>query len=144
MDRSRGVLYSRQVNDETLPFVGDFRELEHGRPDGPSLRSAVRAQEAPYARDLVQYLRNGAVLAATTTLARDVLSPDKAMIGGLHLLTDGQWLWYSDLAHYVEHHHVALDRQFIQHAQSNDWAAPELSHVDLSALEAMLLDEVAD
>ncbi|MGW2841399.1 hypothetical protein ACWCWD_26825 [Streptomyces sp. NPDC001493] len=132
------------MNDEPLLFVGDFRELEHGRPDGPSLRSAVRAHESPYARELVQYLRNGALLAATAALVHDVLSPDEAAIGGLQLLTDGQWLWYSDLAHYVEHHHVALDRQFIQHARGNDWTAPALSPADLRELEALFLGEVTD
>ncbi|MER7583770.1 hypothetical protein [Kitasatospora sp. NPDC097691] len=30
------------MSDETFPFVGAFRELGHGSPDGPSLRSAVR------------------------------------------------------------------------------------------------------
>jgi hypothetical protein len=67
--------------------------------------------------ELVGYLRAGVVLAATTTLARDVLSPVNAVIGGLHLLTDGRWCWYSDLAHYVERYHVALDPQFITHAR---------------------------
>ncbi|WP_327686246.1 hypothetical protein [Streptomyces sp. NBC_00467] len=95
--------------DETFPFVGEFRELGHGRPDGPSLRSTVRAQEPESARELVEYLRAGTVLAAATTLVHDVLSPNNAVIGELHLLTDGRWLWYSDLAQYVERHHVALD-----------------------------------
>ncbi|MFD7454127.1 hypothetical protein [Kitasatospora sp. NPDC059827] len=130
--------------DETFPFVGEFRELGHGRPDGPSLRSAVRAQEPTHARELVEYLRAGAVLAATTTLVHDVLSPDNAVIGGLHLLTDGHWLWYSDLAHYVERHHVALDPRFIAHARSNNWTAPLVSEADLLAMEAKLLGDAAD
>jgi hypothetical protein len=42
-----------------------------------------------------------------------MLSSTGAVIGGLHLLTDGKWLWYSDLAHYVERYHVALDPGFV-------------------------------
>ncbi|MFE6049253.1 hypothetical protein ACFQ6N_00675 [Kitasatospora sp. NPDC056446] len=144
VDRGVYVLYLLQVIDEMFPFVGEFRELGHGRPDGPSLRSAVRAQESANARELVEYLRAGTVLAATTTLVHDVLSPDYAVIGGLHLLTDGHWLWYSDLAHYVERHHVALDPQFIAHARSNDWTAPLLSEADLLAVEAKLLGDAAN
>jgi hypothetical protein len=132
------------VSDARVPFVGDFRELEQGSPDGPSLRSAVKAEASANARELVEYLRNGALLAATTTLVRDVLNRDNAVIGGLHLLTDGHWLWYSDLAHYVEHYHVALDPQFIVHAQANGWTVPRLDDADLLALQAILLGDDVD
>ena len=37
-----------------------------------------------------------------------MLSETDAFIGGLHLLTDGHWLWYSDLAHYVGRYHVLI------------------------------------
>uniref|UniRef100_A0A8D4BEE0 Uncharacterized protein n=1 Tax=Streptomyces pratensis (strain ATCC 33331 / IAF-45CD) TaxID=591167 RepID=A0A8D4BEE0_STRFA len=129
------------VSDARVPFVGDFRELEQGSPDGPSLRSAVKAEASVSARELVKYLRSGALLAATTTLVRDVLATDNPVIGGLHLLTDGHWLWYSDLAHYVEHYHAALDPQFIAHAQANGWTVPQLDDADLLALEAVLLGD---
>ncbi|MGW1504692.1 hypothetical protein ACWCQW_40500 [Streptomyces mirabilis] len=36
------VFWARWVDLDKFPFVGDFRELEYGRPDGPSLRAAVR------------------------------------------------------------------------------------------------------
>ncbi|GAA5014612.1 hypothetical protein GCM10025734_62290 [Kitasatospora paranensis] len=122
-------------------MIGDFRELGRGRPDGPSLRSAVRDRESAHARELVEYLRNGTVLVAATTLVRDVLSPDQAVIGGWHLMTDGHWLWNSDLAHYVRHYHVALDPEFIRHARRNDWTVPELSDSDVDAMVAVLLGD---
>jgi hypothetical protein len=84
------------------------------------------------------------VLAATSGFVSDILSPDSAVIGGLHLLTDGQWLWYSDLAHYVERYHVALDPCFVAHAQSKNWTVPQLSHADLLAMEAELFDDTAE
>lgn len=86
-------------------------------------------------------MRAGVVLATTTTLARDVLSPGNAVIGRLHLLTDGRWCWYSDLAHYVERCHVALDPRFLTHAQANYWTVPQLDNANLLALEAILLGE---
>ncbi|MEV8100762.1 hypothetical protein [Kitasatospora sp. NPDC085879] len=132
------------MSDARVPFVGDFRELEQGSPDGLSLRSAVRAEAPVNARELVKYLQNGALLAATTTLVRDVLAPDNPVIGELHLLTDGHWLWYSGLAHYVEHYHLALDVQFIAHAQANGWTVPQLDDTDLLALEAVLLGDDTD
>ncbi|MFE4920754.1 hypothetical protein [Streptomyces sp. NPDC056661] len=43
----RGVSQVRipPMNSENADrFLGEFQELEHGRPDGPSLRAAVRDQ----------------------------------------------------------------------------------------------------
>ncbi|HJD80682.1 hypothetical protein [Kitasatospora aureofaciens] len=132
------------MNLDKFPFVGDFRELEHGRPDGPSLRAAVRDTEPEYGRDLVRYLRSGSALIATPSAVPDVLSPSGAVIGGLHLLTDGQWLWYSDLAYYVEHYRVTLDPWFIEHARNNDWMVPELSDSDLDAMLTVLIKDDSD
>ena len=47
------------------------------------------------------------VLAVTGARLYDILSPERELIGGLSLLTDGQWFRYSDLARYVERYHVA-------------------------------------
>lgn len=94
--------------------------------------------------ELIQYLRSGVVLAATAALTHDVLSRDRTIIGGLSLLTDGHWLWYSDLAYYVEHHHVALDAAFIAHTQSREWTVPQLGHRDLLAMKAAPFDDSAD
>lgn len=132
------------MNLDKFPFVGDFRELEYGRPDGPSLRAAVRAEGPEHERGLVQYLRSGSALFCTPSAVPDVLSSTDAVIAGLHLLTDGKWLWYSDLAHYVEHYHVALDPGFVEHVQSNGWAVPELSGSDLDAMLTVLLADELD
>ncbi|WP_406054218.1 hypothetical protein OG462_41800 [Streptomyces sp. NBC_01077] len=69
---------------------------------------------------------------------------DNPVMGGLHLLTDGHWLWYSDLAHCVERCHLALVAQFIAHAQANGWAVPQLGDAELLALEAVLLGDGTD
>ncbi|MFE4649771.1 hypothetical protein [Streptomyces sp. NPDC056707] len=122
-------------------FLGEFQELEHGRPDGPSLRAAVRDHADPDELRLVEYLRSGTILAATASPVHDILSPGRELIDGLHLLTDGQWFWYSDLAHYVEQYHVALDERFVQHAQGRNWAAPPLTHAELRQIEETLFDD---
>nr|WP_037831766.1 hypothetical protein [Streptomyces sp. NRRL S-325] len=132
------------MNLDKFPFVGNFRELGHGRPDGPSLRAAVQADESEHERDLVRYLRGGSVLFATPSAVPDVLSFTGAVIGGLHLLTDGRWLWHSDLAYYVEHYHVAVDPEFVAHVQGNDWAVPELSDSDMDAILTMLIEDESD
>ncbi|WP_256341606.1 hypothetical protein [Streptomyces sp. TLI_105] len=68
----------------------------------------------------------------------DVLSSDREPIDVLRLHTDGQWLWYSDLAHYVERYHIALDEEFLQHARNRNFTPPQLSHADLLKIEETL------
>jgi hypothetical protein len=115
-------------------FLGEFHELEHGRTDGPSLRDCVQREGAAYEADLVRYLRAGSVLAATTSRVHDILSTSNDLIGGLQLLTDGEWFWYTDLAHYVEHYHVPLDALFVDHARGRDWTPPQLSDAELAQI----------
>ncbi|MFF9458669.1 hypothetical protein [Streptomyces flaveolus] len=57
------------------------------------------------------------------------------------MLTDGQWLWYSDLAHYVERYHVTLDERFIQHARNQHWTPPQLTPAELADIEAAFHDD---
>ncbi|MFF9147771.1 hypothetical protein ACF1BN_23240 [Streptomyces sp. NPDC014861] len=122
-------------------FIGDFRELGHGRSDGPSLHAAVRDEGDQDEQSLARYLCEGGVLAVTGTRLYDILSPERELIGGLSLLTDGQWFWYSDLAHYVERYHVALDQRFVQHARSRNWSPPELTDDELVEIGDALFDE---
>ncbi|MGK5554789.1 hypothetical protein ACSNOI_24550 [Actinomadura kijaniata] len=119
-------------------FVGAFRELSHGNPDGPSLRAAVRLRGEPYESVLVKYLRAGSILAATGARVVDVLSSGAEVIGGLALLTDGEWLWYSDLAHYVERYHVRLESEFVERVRRLEGTPPRVSRDRLLELEELL------
>ncbi|WP_225812235.1 hypothetical protein [Streptomyces spinosus] len=110
-------------------FLGEFQELAHGRPDCPALRDSVRDHAAPDEEKLVRYLRAGSALAVTGSPAHDALSGE--FIGALELHTDGEWFWYSDLAHYVERYHVPLDEDFTDHARAHHWTPPALSTEDL-------------
>ncbi|MEU6881848.1 hypothetical protein [Streptomyces sp. NPDC046712] len=101
----------------------------------------MRDQAGPDELQIVRYLRSGTVLAATGSSVHDVLSPAHEFVDGLHLHTDGQWFWYSDLAHYVEHYHVALDEEFLQHARDLNFIPPQLSDSDLLEIEESLFDD---
>ncbi|MEO3784130.1 hypothetical protein ABGB12_12415 [Actinocorallia sp. B10E7] len=61
-------------------FLGEFSELPYGRPDGPSLSAAVRDRGEDDEELLVRYLRSGAILAASSSRTRDVLSPTEEVI----------------------------------------------------------------
>jgi hypothetical protein len=55
-----------------------------------------------------------------------------AIIGTLEILTDGTYAWPSDLAHYIERHHVQAPAPLLEHARANDFVMPA---VDVSTVE---------
>jgi hypothetical protein len=115
-------------------FLGEFRELSHGSPDGPSLALSMRSAGDADEPKITQYLSSGAVLAATGSSVFDALQPE-VEIGQLLLLTDGYWCWYSDLPYYVSKYHVELKSQFLSDGRARDWVFPRVSVDDLSRLE---------
>ena len=121
-----------------LARVGFFSELRHGEPNGPSLHDAIgklRADKQP----IVAYLRQAAALAVTGgTSAYDVLDPALRRIGPLSVLTDGAWIWPSDLPYYVEQYEVDLPAAFLRHGASLHWTPPALSDRELNDVEDRL------
>jgi hypothetical protein len=82
-------------------------------------------------------LRAGATLAvASAPAVTDVLTKDSRPIAPLATLTDGVWVWPADLAYYIETYHVRLPDEFAEHAASNSWIPPKLTHADLVELSA--------
>lgn len=128
------VLHLRAEPVKTsLRRVGFFRELRHGKADGPVLKEAIRGAGDPDEPKVVSYLRAGHVLMASPGIVRDVLDPRGGIIGALGILTDGTYAWPSDLVHYVERYHARLPDELIAHMASLGWRMPD--HVDLSALQ---------
>lgn len=95
----------------TLHRLGFFQELPHGNPEGPSLYEREALSEQDKER-VIGYLRSGAVLAATQTVAVDPMT--STSLAPLQLLTDGEWVWYNDLAYYVQAYDVRLDPAFLR------------------------------
>lgn len=126
---------------EHVREVGFFAELRHGRPDGPSLRAAVRPTGDPSEDQLVSYLRSGPTLATTGQMASDVLAGDDVPVAPLAVLTDGAWIWPADLAYYVERYHVRLPEEFVQHAAARGWTPPALTHEELVAVELQVFPD---
>jgi len=53
--------------------------------------------------------------------------------------TDGAFYWAECAADYVEHYHVALPADFIEHGRSLGWTVPAVSEELLRALEEALV-----
>jgi hypothetical protein len=132
-----GPVPVRAARHPGLPdMVGGFRELGFGEDDGPSIHLAVRAAAQPDEEELVDYLRAGTLVVVTGSTVTDELDPLRPRIAtSLALLTDGAWMWRSDLAHYVGRYHFALDPRFVAHARDHGWRPAPVTDARLRAFE---------
>ncbi|WP_248966332.1 hypothetical protein [Sphaerisporangium perillae] len=122
--------------------VGHFRELRHGRPDGPSLVDAVGQGRYLDRGQIADYLMTASVLAVTGSMVDDVINPEKKRVAPLEVATDGEWIWPRDLSYYVREYGVALPTEFVDHIRRARWTSPQLSHEQLAELTDRLWEEI--
>ncbi|NED11579.1 hypothetical protein [Streptomyces sp. SID9124] len=92
--------------------------------DAPSLRDAVQASGPQDEDRILAYLESALEIYTTMGAERDALAGDEWITGAGSLVTDGTWLWPTDLVHYVRRHHVALPQEFLDHIRANDYTVP--------------------
>jgi len=128
---------SQQLDHEqaSLRRVGFFAELRHGSPNAPSLRESVGTFVGPVEL-VVGYLSRGAVVAVSGRLAIDVLAADDRPIGQLSVMSDGEWVWPSDLPYYVERYGVGVPAELVERARVTDGVPPVFGEDQLRALAA--------
>jgi len=115
-----------------LIHVGFFRELPYGDDEGPKLKESLFNFSGADVDHVIAYLKSGATFIVSPGVSRDHLSNDHEVIGTLVLLTDGKFLWSSDLAFYVQRYRVSIPSLFLAHMEINGWRMPS---VDISTLE---------
>ena len=91
-------------------------------------------------RAVLKYLRSGIDFGAVARVSRSLL--DDAVLPPTHLLTDGAWIWPSDIVFYVAEHDVAVPEEFKQHMAARNWKMPRLDatelHSAMFAAESMM------
>ncbi|MES0812837.1 hypothetical protein ABLO27_25315 [Roseibium sp. SCPC15] len=105
-----------------------FKEAPYG--GSGSIFDAVRDEEHPQKERIVSYLENGELCTAAFGLVRDTLSDE--IIGPLFMLTDGVWVWGSDLSTYVAKYNVELPEDFVE--QVKGWDGQRFD-VNLASIE---------
>lgn len=110
-----------------MTSIGFFREFEHGRPDGPSLREAMRDSGKPGESRIAAYLRDAPILLHALGPVTDVFEPTGDYICAPNIRTDGVYAWPEDLAYYVERYHVELPAEFLKHIAAAKWKPPSRS-----------------
>jgi hypothetical protein len=80
---------------------------------------------------VVGYLRAGHVLIDFMDSRDDLFDASRQIIGGPTTLTDGEWFWRDDLAHYVSRHNVRIPDEFLQAIRERQYVVPELDEATL-------------
>lgn len=77
--------------------------------------------------DLVlQYLSEGTLLFEANSDAYDRLMDDSVMIGPPDVYSDGEWCWSGDVVYYIRNYHIAVESQFFDWMQRNNWKCPKI------------------
>ncbi|MEU8607371.1 hypothetical protein AB0C29_05155 [Actinoplanes sp. NPDC048791] len=127
-----------------MKLAGMFVELGRLRPPTPqpSILAGVASAPLPDVDAVVAYLRGGHKLIAAMDLQDDVFDPAHQILNGSSILTDGDWLWRHDYAHYVGRHDVEVPPEFLDLIRSRDYAVPELDDPTLDKCAAFAEDLV--
>ncbi len=119
-----------------LKKLGCYRELSYGEEHDPSIKDFIHSK-IDNKKELCEYLRKGQIIAACGGVVKDVICPEKGIIGSPDDMTDGTWIWSADLAYYVEEYDLMLDSAFVSHAKKNGWDIPENIVIDPDNIEVI-------
>ncbi|MBD5394294.1 MAG: hypothetical protein HDR71_08475 [Lachnospiraceae bacterium] len=103
--------------------------------EGESLKENI-SDEPQFNEDkIIKYLEEGVIYCVSPGLTTDILGKSNEIIDSLKILTDGEWIWPSDLSYYVKKYHVKLNEKFILHMQNAYWTVPNRQEIKLEQLE---------
>ncbi len=117
-----------------MKTAGMFREFGSVKQAEPqeSIFDHVSGEPLPDVDRVVAYLKGGHILIDFMDSAADVFDRSRQLLGGPTTLTDGDWLWRDDLAHYVRRHNVRLPDDFLRLIRERHYIVPD---VDEAVLE---------
>ncbi|MFI7388324.1 hypothetical protein [Streptomyces sp. NPDC049813] len=124
--------------------AGFYRELG-GAGDGaaPSLRDAGRSTGEWDEERLLAYLEASHEIYTVMGAERDVIADDVWITGAGSLITDGTYVWPTELAYYVRRHHVALLPEFAAHIRARNYVSPPVPREQALAIFEECLGENA-
>lgn len=126
-------------NAENWPYkwFGVWKEYGKHYENYPSVHGFIdEAKNSKYDKEqLLRYLRDGHIIAATSRINFPNPVTGEVIGGSLCNRTDGKWLWFDDLADYVENNHAVIPDQWYLDIQNNNFIVPE---VDAQQVEATL------
>lgn len=118
-----------------LKLLGFFEELGYaGELANGSLRTQVQPVGEPDEVRIVEYLDVGHRITAFMEAGVDALagSVHRHTSGCSSLVTDGEWMWRADFAHYLETYHVPLPAAFTARVRGLRHQMPDLDSADFA------------
>jgi hypothetical protein len=112
--------------------VGFFKEFSYSPKNEASILESKDKLDIMLAPLVAAYLNSGVVVVVAPQVTTDIFSATLKPIGTLAYLTDGIWVWPSDLGYYVNCYNVNLPQAFLDHMRSSKW---QVATVDLNAVE---------
>ncbi|NEB73901.1 hypothetical protein G3I40_01400 [Streptomyces sp. SID14478] len=113
-----------------------------GGGKAPFLRDAARDVGEWDEERLLAYLEASHEIYTVMGAERDVIADDAWITGAGSLVTDGTYVWPTELAHYVRRHHVALLPEFAAHIRARNYISPEVPREQaLAVFEECLGDD---
>jgi len=119
--------------------LGFYKELKYGDPQAVSIRER-QFLPPDLKTKVVCYLRQGPVLAVSTALAVDYFTGEE--ICRQTFCTDGEWLWFGELAHYVDQYDTVLDPDFLSTVEVR--GEPTLTERELRDVEDVIFQSTND
>jgi hypothetical protein len=121
-------------------WFGNWREIGPTYSSCPSIYDWVDPEEVEsYGDDLpkiINYLRTSTVVVATSAIAfPNIISASEKREGSVSYRTDGTWIWFDDLAEYIELNHVALPREFYEDMKKQSFIPPDASNINPDDLD---------
>ncbi|MFJ9635188.1 hypothetical protein [Streptomyces sp. NPDC101178] len=122
-----------------MEMIGFFREMEPGSSlelFRESIQDKVREQ-APYPKAEVQrYLDSGHPIFDIMETTLDVVTGSFRVPGGSSLVSDGRFVWRTDLSAYVKKYNIDLPPRFISFVVENGFSVPPASLQNLLSVSA--------
>ena len=84
---------------------------------------------------LTRYLDTAHVVATTSRHAFPCVITGEKFDGSLSCRTDGVWLWWDDLTHYIREHGLILPDGMLKNIENNNYVVPEVKEAEFSNLE---------
>jgi len=121
-------------------WFGIWKEMGPGYNSCPSVYDWIDPEEvASYGDDLPRiknYLRKATIIVTTSAMAfPNIISGKSKREDSVSYQTDGTWVWFDDLAEYVELNNVALPRNFYTHMKKHSFIPPDASNVNPDDLD---------
>lgn len=127
--------------DEPI-VLGDFREFTE-LDDGPTILDALDRIEAVDRQAVIEYLTHGVALTAVPGSDSDVIDATVVALSS-SILTDGEYIWRRDLAHYVSKYGVGLHEEFLERVRSGASPPEDLEAGRRSALSRWVAERLRD